>query len=190
MTYISLDVCSSLRKEKPPDTNTKPARTTRTAATTRSVILSQRKFIIECTIRAFGVENTNHEREVVMRVNFIGSCGLVVAVSMSASLHFAQAGDRRDSAGIGDRSDRRVSDFVTTSSSPRHGGIAALWVTNSDSKFSRSRSERTPTKEKESAPTPAKERKMILFRFDPKFGDISVQPVLGQINGAQICVGF
>jgi hypothetical protein len=128
----------------------------------------------------------------MIRVNFIGSYGLVVAVSMSASLHLAQAGDRRDSAGIGARSDPRFSDLVTnSSSSPRHGGIAALWLTNSDSKFARSRSEHTTTKEKESAPTPARERKKItLFRFDPKFGDISVQPVLGQINGAQVCVGF
>lgn len=126
-----------------------------------------------------------------MRVNFIGSRGLVLAVSMSASLHLTQAGDRRDSARIGARPDPRFSDFVTTSSSPRHGGIAALGVTNSDSKFSRSRSEHTTRKEKESVPTPAKERKKItLLRFNPKFGDISVQPVLGEIKGAQVCVGF
>ena len=128
-----------------------------------------------------------------MRVNFIGSCGLVLAVSMSASLPLAQAGDRRDSARIGARSDSRFSDFVTNSpsSSPRRGGMAALPVTNSDSKFSRSRSEHTTRKEKDSVPTPAKERKkMILFRFNPKFGDISVQPVLGEIKGAQVCVGF
>ena len=127
-----------------------------------------------------------------MRVNFIGSCGLVVAVSMSASLHLAQAGDRRDSAGIDARSDPRFSDFVkNSSSSPRHGGIAALSVTNSDSKFSRSRSEHARRKEKESAPTPGKERKKItLFRFNPQFGNIPIQPVLGEINGAQVCIGF
>jgi hypothetical protein len=127
-----------------------------------------------------------------MRVNFIGLCGLVVAVTMTASLPLAQAGDRKDSARSGARSDPRFSDFVENSlSSPRHGGIAPFWVTNSDSKFSRSRSERRATKEKESAPRPAKERKkIILFRFNPKFGDISVQPVLGEVNGAQVCIGF
>jgi hypothetical protein len=47
------------------------------------------------------------------------------------------------------------------------------------------------TKEKESEPTPAKERKkIILFQFDRKFGDISVQPVVGRVNGAQLSVGF
>jgi hypothetical protein len=127
-----------------------------------------------------------------MRVSLIGSCGLVIAVSMSAPLHLAQAGDRRESAGRGGRSDLRSSDFVANaSSSPRHGGIAPLRVTNPDSKFSRSRSERRATKEKESAATPTKERKkVILFRFNPKFGDISVQPVIGKVNGAQICLGF
>ena len=29
-----------------------------------------------------------------------------------------------------------------------------------------------------------------LFRFDPKYGDISVQPIFGKINGAQICVSW
>ena len=146
-----------------------------------------------------------------MRVNCIGSCGLVVAVSMSASLHVAQAGDRKGSAGVGIRSERRFSEFVTnSSSSSRRGGMGPFWVTNSDSKSSRSpvrlslppsrsfgvasragSSEHTRTKEKESAPTPAKERKKItLFRFNPKFGDISVQPVLGEVNGAQVCVEF
>jgi hypothetical protein len=27
-----------------------------------------------------------------------------------------------------------------------------------------------------------------LFRFDPKYGDISVQPIFGRVNGAQICL--
>ena len=40
-------------------------------------------------------------------------------------------------------------------------------------------------------PTPPHERKNItLFRLDPKFGDISVQPVVGGAKGAQISVGF
>ncbi|MBA2271003.1 MAG: hypothetical protein M3372_04735 [Verrucomicrobiota bacterium] len=40
-------------------------------------------------------------------------------------------------------------------------------------------------------PTPPRERKKLtLFRFDPKLGDISVQPVVGGVKGAQFCVGF
>jgi hypothetical protein len=138
------------------------------------------------------VENTNHEREVVLRVNFVGSCGLAVAISMSASMHLARADDRRGSALDGARSDSRLSNSVTNSSSaPRHGGIGPLWIPNPDSKFTRSRSEQRRTKENESAGAPVKERKkIILFRFNPKFGDISIQPVIGHIKGAQICIGF
>jgi hypothetical protein len=35
------------------------------------------------------------------------------------------------------------------------------------------------------------ERKSLtFFRLDPKFGDVSVQPVVGGVNGAQVSVGF
>jgi hypothetical protein len=46
-------------------------------------------------------------------------------------------------------------------------------------------------KQKEKGPTTPRERKSItFFRLDPKFGDISVQPVVGGVNGAQLSVGF
>jgi hypothetical protein len=129
------------------------------------------------------------------RVNFIERCGWLVALSMCVALQLAHAGDRKDSAVPGPRSsDARFSDFATTntpssssssSSSPRHGAVTAFFVTNSDSKFARLRR----SAEKESAPD--KERKkIILFRLDPKFGDISVQPVVGAVKGAQVVVGF
>lgn len=35
------------------------------------------------------------------------------------------------------------------------------------------------------------ERKSVtFFRLNPKFGDVSVQPVVGGVNGAQVSVGF
>ena|SRR5947209_1147843 len=47
------------------------------------------------------------------------------------------------------------------------------------------------TRQKEKGPTTPAERKSVtLFRLDPKFGDVSVQPVVGGVNGAQIAVGF
>jgi hypothetical protein len=93
---------------------------------------------------------------------------------MCLPLSPARAGDRKDSVARDAQSDSRFSDFVT----------------NSDSKVSRSRRDAT-TKEKESEPTPGKERKkIILFQFDRKFGDVSLQPVVGQVNGAQLSVGF
>jgi hypothetical protein len=39
--------------------------------------------------------------------------------------------------------------------------------------------------------TPPQERKSVtFFRLDPKLGDVSVQPVVGGVNGAQLSVGF
>jgi hypothetical protein len=43
----------------------------------------------------------------------------------------------------------------------------------------------------EKAPTSPRERRnVIFFRLDPKFGDISVQPVVGGVNGAQLSMGY
>jgi hypothetical protein len=45
--------------------------------------------------------------------------------------------------------------------------------------------------EKEKGPTSPRERRNVtFFRLDPKFGDISVQPVVGGVNGAQLSVGY
>jgi len=124
-----------------------------------------------------------------MRVNFIAPFGLLIALSIWVLMPPALAGDRKDSGVSGARSDSRFSDFVTNSS-PRRGGVAGFFAANADSKFSRSHQDATK-KEKESGPTPVNERKkIILFRFDPKFGDVTVQPVVGQVNGAQLSVGW
>jgi hypothetical protein len=43
----------------------------------------------------------------------------------------------------------------------------------------------------EKAPTSARERRNVtFFRLDSKFGDISVQPVVGGVNGAQLSMGY
>jgi hypothetical protein len=44
--------------------------------------------------------------------------------------------------------------------------------------------------EKEKAPTSRERRNVTFFRLDPKFGDISVQPVVGGVNGAQLSMGY
>jgi hypothetical protein len=37
---------------------------------------------------------------------------------------------------------------------------------------------------------PRERKSLTLFRLDPKFGDVSVQPVVGGVNGAQVSLGF
>ena len=50
---------------------------------------------------------------------------------------------------------------------------------------------RSEVREANGPSTPPRERKGVtFFRANPKFGDISVQPVVGGVNGAQISVGF
>ena len=50
---------------------------------------------------------------------------------------------------------------------------------------------RTEAGSQRSEPVSPRERKNItLFRLDPKLGDVSVQPVVGDVNGAQLLVGF
>jgi hypothetical protein len=37
---------------------------------------------------------------------------------------------------------------------------------------------------------PSERRTLKFFQLAPKFGDVSVQPVIGGVNGAQLSVGF
>ena len=67
------------------------------------------------------------------------------------------------------------------------------FVSRPESNRSRSAHRRSASEEdrEESAPTPPRDRKKLtLFRFDPKLGDVSVQPVIGSVNGAQLSVRF
>jgi hypothetical protein len=45
-------------------------------------------------------------------------------------------------------------------------------------------------KEKGPTTSPAERKNITLFRLNPKLGDVSVQPVVGGVNGAQLLVGF
>lgn len=38
--------------------------------------------------------------------------------------------------------------------------------------------------------TPSERKTLTFFRLNPKLGDVSVQPVVGGVNGAQLSVGF
>ncbi len=111
------------------------------------------------------------------RGNLIGSCGLLVAVALACQS--AQAGDRRS----GSRQQDMEEIFVVRkahATSLREQVLGAL----TDDRSKEDRKTR-------GGATPAREHKALtLFHINSKFGDIEVQPVMGQVNGAQFSIGF
>ena len=122
------------------------------------------------------------------------SCGWLVAAAVFA-LQPAQAGDRK--AGSGGNSGASAPKAIfAAQSGPSRGSSAitgkvqrpgelsvlpvrVLMASTSDNDQAERRS------------IPRQQRKGItFFRLAPKFGDVSVQPVIGGVNGAQISVGF
>jgi len=74
----------------------------------------------------------------------------------------------------------------------RHGEFSFVPVTPLGADPPSSRNRGTTARQGENGPsTSPRERKSItFFRLDPKLGDVSVQPVVGGVNGAQLSVGF
>jgi hypothetical protein len=63
-------------------------------------------------------------------------------------------------------------------------------VTPLESRASRARPQVQSGNEEKGPTSPRERRNVTFFRLDPKFGDISVQPVVGGVNGAQFSVGY
>jgi hypothetical protein len=141
--------------------------------------------------------------------NFISWVGLGVA--MGLALQPAHAGDRKSVAVTTYHAAAAASarNFVfaaqVRSSGDDHGGGSIMKVqgrgdlpffpvTPLESRLPRSGTAASTSddQQKEKGPTtPPHERKSItLFRFDSKLGNVSVQPVVGGVNGAQLSVGF
>ena len=129
------------------------------------------------------------------------TCGVLVAAVFA--LHSVQAGERKAGAGnsgaslhkavFGAQSGSAGGNSATISKMQRPGEFSVLPVrvleTRSFSVSSKASTSDNDQSERRS--TPRQERKGItFFRLDPKFGDVSVQPVIGGVNGAQISVGF
>lgn len=76
---------------------------------------------------------------------------------------------------------------------PSHRAPNNFFVTNemNQPRFVRDRNAKRNKDEEKSEPRSAKERKQIrFFHFNSKLGEVSVSPVIGSINGAQMSVGF
>jgi hypothetical protein len=142
--------------------------------------------------------------EAAMRRNFMSWSGLWVAVGLA--LQPAQADDRkpaaaRHAAGSGhsfafavqarsagdDRGGRSMMKVQG------RGDLPFFPVSPFESRLPRSgdRASTSGDEKKDKEPTSRPERKSItFFRFGSKLGDVSVQPVIGGVNGAQLSVGF
>ena len=72
-------------------------------------------------------------------------------------------------------------------------GIKAAVRLQSDTAADRAQSAADKASErKEHGPStaPSERKTLTFFRLNPKLGDVSVQPVVGGVNGAQLSVGF
>lgn len=124
-----------------------------------------------------------------MARKFILYWGVLAAVS-GIGLQPVHAGDRKPAA---DRYPISLVDVFPAghqrSSRANHGSGASGSFEDFDSKNFRAAAKEL--REKERGVSPVKERKQItLFHFDSKLGDVSVEPVVGQVNGAQMSVNF
>ena len=119
------------------------------------------------------------------------------------AVHPAQAGDRKSGAGREARASVHpmVAPVRAAFSADHHapigkvekpGEVAYFPVRPLEARLvSSGRASAGDRQQEEERSTSRRERKgLTLFRVNPKFGDISVQPVIGGVNGAQISVGF
>jgi hypothetical protein len=134
----------------------------------------------------------------------IGTRVAGIGLAVGLALQPAHGGDRKQAAA---RQSETVTRGVVVANSARSNLRADIpqtmrsGVTSRRGEFSFSpvspleSTARSPAQpgheEKEKSPTSPRERRSVtFFRLDPKFGDISLQPVVGGVNGAQLSVGY
>jgi hypothetical protein len=144
-------------------------------------------------------ENTNQIREPAMRGILI--CRLVW-VAAGLALQPAHGGDRKQAAARPAETFTRGVVFAARARSSVSADVPQTMrsgVTSRRGEFSfspvspleaRARSQVQPKNEEKGPTSPHERRNVTFFRLDPKFGDVSVQPVVGGVNGAQLSVGY
>ena len=109
--------------------------------------------------------------------------GLLMAIGFVVQP--AEAGDRKSSSQRETKAllvAPAMNPTANPSARPGSSSSVGLFETGYSSSVERSASER----EKETH-----ERKpLTLFRFNSKFGEVAVRPVIGKVNGAQFSLGF
>lgn len=122
--------------------------------------------------------------------------GKLMAISLTSAavllaLPVANAGDRK---GTASRDSSMLSDMLEATSRPRatavhHGDFALAPVTSMEPRHNNV-SAPNAAKANDEPRSPKERKKITLFQFDSKAGQIAVQPLVGPINGAQLSMGF
>ena len=122
--------------------------------------------------------------------NLVGSCGLIIAIGLACQP--AHAGDRKSAGRVHDVAKEMFVVREAHAASLRYETPGATIVRPFEARYSTS-TDRGSSKDNKrgNAAAPASEHKQLtLFHINSKFGDIAVQPVMGQVNGAQLSLGF
>lgn len=113
----------------------------------------------------------------------VGILGLLIAIGLAGEP--AAAGSRKSSSQMESRP-LLVSPAANTTANPsaRPGSSSSVGLFETDYSGSVERSANEREKE-------THERKpLTLYRFNSRFGEVEVRPVIGKVNGAQFSLGF
>ena len=122
--------------------------------------------------------------------NLVGSCGLIVAIGFACQP--AYGGDRKSPGRVHDEAKEMFVAREAHAVSLRYETPRATMVRPFEARYSTSTDhESTKDNKRGNAAVPASEyKRLTLFHINSKVGDIAVQPVIGQVNGAQLSLGF
>ena len=140
-------------------------------------------------IGAFRAANANQKREGAMERNLVGSCGLIVAIGLACQS--AYAGDRKSPGRTHDEAKEMFAAREAHAVSLRYDTPRATIIRPFEARYLTSdHGSRRDNRGGNSAAPTSEHRRLTLFHINSKFGDIAVQPVMGQVNGAQLSLGF
>lgn len=122
--------------------------------------------------------------------NLVGSCGLIVAIGLACQSGYA--GDRKSPGRVHDEAKEMFAAREAHAVSLRYETPRATIIRPFEARYSTSadHGSRKDNKRGNSAAPTSEPKRLTLFHINSKFGDIAVQPVMGQVNGAQLSLGF
>ncbi|MEO5722188.1 MAG: hypothetical protein ABIR71_12045 [Chthoniobacterales bacterium] len=121
-----------------------------------------------------------------MSRNLIGCCGLLLAVGLACQP--AAAGDRKSAK----RGNEEVAEFSAGTKVNAFSQRSELLGTRVfEARKSTASTQVSGRRAEPHTDVPARVRKeLTFFRFRSTIGEVAVQPVVGQVNGAQFSLGF